>query len=77
MIGNKYIQSLFAYEDEDLALSQLLEMLKFDDKDFINSLNSALDINLCNVEEIEFLTKVAAITDYYLQMKSKEVPSWL
>lgn len=77
MIGNKYIKSLFAYEDEDLALSHLLEMLKFDDKDFISSLYSALDINLCNKEEIEFLTKVAAITDYYLQLKNKEVPRWL
>jgi|SRR6056297_445601 len=77
MIGNKYIKSLFAYEDEDLALSQLLEMLKFDDRDFINSLYSALDLSICNKEEIKFLTKVAAITDYYLQLKNKEVPSWL
>ncbi|MFW5889634.1 MAG: hypothetical protein ACOCUD_04580 [Bacillota bacterium] len=77
MIGNKYLRNLFAYEDEDLALSQLLEMLKFDDEDFVNSLHSFLDIGLCNKEETVFLTKVAAITDYCLQLKSKEVPSWL
>lgn len=35
MIGNKYLQTLFNYPDEDTSLNQLLEMLKYKDMKFI------------------------------------------
>jgi hypothetical protein len=78
MIGNRYLQALFAYSDEDTSLNQLLEFLKYKDLNFINSLSKeALDIDACNNEEIEYLTKASALIDYYLQIHGIEVPVWL
>lgn len=78
MIGNRYLQALFAYSDEDTSLNQLLEFLKYKDLNFINSLSKeALDIDACNNEEIEYLTKASALIDYYLQIHGIGVPVWL
>ena len=52
MIGNKYLQTLFNYPDEDTSLNQLLEMLKYKDMKFIDSLIKPVDIDLCSEEEI-------------------------
>ena len=45
---------------------------------FIDSLeNETVNLELCNSEEIEYLTKISALIDYYLQIHNIEVPSWL
>ncbi|MBU3209669.1 hypothetical protein KPL28_08445 [Clostridium algidicarnis] len=78
MIGNKYLQDLFNYLDEDTSLNQLLELLKYKDMGFINSLNNeTINLELCTTEEIVYLTKVSALIDYYLQIHGLEVPNWL
>jgi hypothetical protein len=77
MIGNKYLQALFNYPDEDTSLNQLLELLKYKDMKFINSLNEPIDIDLCTDEEIKYLTKVSALIDYCLQIHDIEVPDWI
>ena len=78
MIGNKFLQSLFDYPDEDTSLNQLLELLKYKDVKFIDSLsNDLIDIDLCTDEEIRYLTKISAIIDYYLQIHDIGVPNWL
>ncbi|MGI5822457.1 MAG: hypothetical protein ACOX6Z_00725 [Dethiobacteria bacterium] len=77
MIGNKYLQELFECPDEDSALNQLLEILKSKDAKLMDSLDRPVDLNLCNNEEIIFLTKVAALVDYYLQLHGIKVPAWI
>ena len=78
MIGNKYLEGLFNYSDEDTGLNELLDLLKYKDKIFIESLiKEPVDLNLCTVEEIEYLTKTSALIDYYLQMHGLVVPDWL
>lgn len=77
MIGNRYLKGLFDYPDEDTSLNQLLELLKFKDVKFIVSLKEAVDIGLCTDKEIEYLTKVSALIDYYLQNHGIEVPDWI
>ena len=77
MIGNKYLQTLFNYPDEDTSLNQLLEMLKYKDLKFIESLINPVDIDLCSEEEIIYLTKISALIDYYLQMHNIKVPNWI
>jgi len=77
MIGNKYLQELFKCPDEDTALNQLLELLRSKDAKLMDSLARPVDLNLCNNEEIIFLTKVAALVDYYLQLHGIEVPAWI
>ena len=77
MIGNKYSQTLFNYPDEDTSLNQLLEMLKYKDMKFIDSLINPVDIDLCSEEEIIYLTKISALIDYYLQMHNIKVPNWI
>ena len=77
MIGNKYLQTLFNYPDEDTSLNQLLEMLKYKDMKFIESLINPVDIDLCIEEEIIYLTKISALIDYYLQMHNIKVPNWI
>ena len=77
MIGNKYLQTLFNYPDEDTSLNQLLEMLKYKDMKFIDSLINPVDIDLCIEEEIIYLTKISALIDYYLQMHNIKVPNWI
>ena len=77
MIGNKYLQTLFNYPDEDTSLNQLLEMLKYKDMKFIESLINPVDIDLCSEEEIIYLTKISALIDYYLQMHNIKVQNWI
>ncbi|MFW6287178.1 MAG: hypothetical protein ACOC2J_00320, partial [bacterium] len=77
MIGNKYLKGLFEYPDEDTTINQLLELLKFKDIKFIDSLYEPIDIEKCNDEEIKFLTKISALIDYYLQLHKVEIPAWL
>ena len=77
MIGNKYLQTLFNYPDEDTSLNQLLEMLKYKDMKFIDSLINPVEIDLCSEEEIIYLTKISALIDYYLQMHNIKVPNWI
>ena len=77
MIGNKYIKGLFEYQDEDTTINQLLELLKSKDTKFINSLYEPLDIDDCDDEEIEYLIKISALIDYYMQLHKIEVPAWL
>ncbi|MGB4504482.1 MAG: hypothetical protein WBI44_06270 [Syntrophaceticus sp.] len=77
MIGNKYLQDLFNYLDEDTGLNQLLELLKYKDAKFIKSLNEGPNLELCTDEEIRYLTITSALIDYYLQAHGIEVPNWL
>lgn len=78
MIGNKHLQDLFNYSDEDASLNQLLELLKYKDMKFINNLeNEHINLELCTDEEIRYLTKISALIDYYLQIHDIEVPNWL
>lgn len=77
MISNKYLQSLFEYPDEDTSLNQLLEMLKYKDSEFIESLKQPVDLDLCTDEELIYLTKVSSLIDYYLQINDINVPQWL
>lgn len=77
MIGNEYLRALFDYPDEDTSLNQLLELLKCKEIRFIDSLGKAVDIDSCNDEEIEYLTKVSALIDYYLQIQGIDVPEWI
>ena len=77
MIGNKYLQSLFEYQDEDTSLNQLLEMLKYKDVEFIESLNNPVNLELCTDQELIYLTKVSSLIDYYLQSHDIDVPAWL
>jgi len=77
MIGNRYLQALFEYPDEDTSINQLLELLKSKDKKFIDSLCKSIDIEACTSNERIFLTKISALIDYYLQLHEIEVPEWL
>lgn len=77
MIGNKYLQSLFEYKDQDTSLNQLLEMLKYKDAELIESLNNPVNLELCTEQEITYLTKASSLIDYYLQLHNIEVPNWL
>ncbi len=77
MIGNKYLRDFFEYPDEDTSINQLLELLKSKDTSFINSLGKPIDLDNCDEKEIEYLTKVSALIDYYLQLNGLEVPEWL
>lgn len=77
MIGNKYLQALFNYPDEDASLNQLLELLKYKDMKFIDSLKETIDLSSCTDKEIKYLTKVSALIDYYLQVHNIEVPNWI
>ena len=77
MIGNKYLQTLYEYEDEDTSLNQLLEFLKCKDNSFIDSLYKPINLKECNNREIKYLTIIAALIDYFLQIYCIEVPNWL
>lgn len=77
MIGNNYLQALFDYPDEDTSINQLLELLKTKDSEFLISLSEDLKLDLCNEEEIKFLTKVSGLIDYSLQKLNLDVPEWL
>lgn len=77
MIGNSYLQSLCDYPDEDTSINQLLELLNTKEKKFIDSLIEDVDLDLCNEKEVEYLTKVSALIDYYFQLHNIDVPNWL
>ena len=77
MIGNNYLNSLYAYPDLDTSINQLLELLSTKDKRFLESLNVPLDINALEDDERHYLTIVSAIIDYHLQLYKMDVPSWL
>ncbi len=77
MIGNRYLSELYKTVDEDTAFNQVMEMIISNDTDFIKSLNIPVDLSECESEELIFLTKIAAILDYYLQMAGRVVPQWL
>ena len=68
MIGNKYIKNLFDYPDEDTSINELLELLKYKDLNFLDSLNKEdVNLDLCTNEEIIYLTKVSSLIDYYFK----------
>ncbi len=77
MIGNKYLSELYKTVDEDTALNQIMEMLKSNDIEFIESLKKPINIDLCDTNELEHLTKIVAIIDYFLQLNGMEVPNWI
>lgn len=68
MIGNDYLQALFNYPDEDTSLNQLLELLKYKDTEFVNSLKKPVNLELYTQEELIYLTKASSFIDYYLQI---------
>lgn len=77
MIGNDYLNKLFAYPDEDTAINQLLEFLASCDEEFLASLYENVDLNECSPEELTYLTKVSALIDYMLQLNELEIPDWI
>lgn len=77
MIGNDYLQALFNYPDEDTSLNQLLELLKYKDTEFVNSLKKPVNLELCTQEELIYLTKASSLIDYYLQIHGIDIPEWL
>ena len=78
MIGNKYIKNLFDYPDEDTSINELLELLKYKDLNFLDSLNKEdVNLDLCTNEEIIYLIKVSSLIDYYFQIHDLEMPKWI
>lgn len=78
MIGNKYIDELFNYPDEDTGINELLELLKYKDPNFIYSLKMEdINLDLCTGDEIRYLTKVSSLIDYYFQIHELEIPKWI
>lgn len=78
MIGNNYLADLYDYKDRDAGINQLLELLKYKDENFIKSLKeNPVNLEKCTKEEIEYLTIVSAVIDYYLQIHKIEVPDWI
>ena len=75
MIGNKYLEDLFNYEDEDTSINQLLELLKYKDPNFICSLKKEhVNLDLCTFDETRYLTIVSSLIDYYFQIHELEIP---
>lgn len=78
MIGNKYIEGLFNYPDEDTSINELLELLKYKDPNFIDSLKKEdINLDLCTNDEIKYLTKVSSLIDYYFQIHEFKIPKWI
>lgn len=78
MIGNRHLEKLCGYPDEDTSINQLLELLKYKDSNFIESLEKEfVDLDLCNDREIRYLTKVSSLIDYYFQIHELEMPKWI
>ena len=78
MIGNKYLDELFNYPDEDTGINELLELLKYKDPNFIYSLKMEhINLDLCTDDEIRYLTKVSSLIDYYFQIHELEIPKWI
>lgn len=69
MNGNKCLEELFNYSDEDTSINQLLELLKYKDPNFICSLKKEpVNLDLCTHDKIRYLTKISGLMDYYLQI---------
>lgn len=78
MIGNKYIEGLFNYPDEDTSINELLELLKYKDPNLIDSLKKEdINLDLCTNDEIKYLTKVSSLIDYYFQIHEFKIPKWI
>ena len=78
MIGNKCLEGLFNYPDEDTSINQLLELLKYKDPNFICSIKKEyVNLNLCTHNEIRYLTIVSGLIDYYFQIHGLEIPEWI
>ncbi len=78
IIGNKYLKELYDYKNENLALSQLLEYLKFKNEGFMKELyNNPINLDLCNEDELIFLTIASAIIEYKLLLSELDVPLWV
>ena len=77
MIGNEYLQELYKFSDRDTSLNQLLEFFKGNDKEFLESLVTSIDLDHCTKEELEYLTIVTALIDYNLQINNLPIPSWI
>lgn len=78
MIGNKHLEELFNYQDEDASINQLLEFLKYKDPDFIYGLKKEyVDLDLCTYDEIKYLTIISGLIDYYFQIHELEIPKWI
>lgn len=78
MIGNRYLQALYNYNDRDTSINQLLEILKFKDKDFINSLyEEEVNIDLLDEKEKEFLIISVSLIDHFFQIYNLDIPNWL
>lgn len=78
MIGNKYIEDLFNYPDEDTSINELIELLKYKEPDFIDSLKKEdINLDLCTNDEIRYLTKLSSLIDYYFQIHEFKIPKWI
>ena len=78
MIGNKHLEELFNYQDEEASINQLLEFLKYKDPDFIYSLKKEyVNLDLCTYDEIKYLTIISGLIDYYFQIHELEIPKWI
>ena len=78
MIGNKYLEEFYTFYDRDTAISQLLELLHVEDSAFIKSISEQHpNIDDCTQEELEFLTVISALLDYFMQLKNLNIPTWI
>lgn len=77
MIGNSYLRELFQCPDRDASINQLLELIEHQDKDFIESLISPMELDTCSNEELQFMTIISALLDYKLQVHGVPVPAWI
>ena len=78
MIGNNFLEEFFNYQDEDTSINQLLESLKYKDSNFISSIKREyVNLDLCTHDEIEYLTKISALIDYYFQIYELGFPNWI
>ncbi len=77
MIGNEYLQELYKFSDRDTSINQLLEFLRGNDKEFIDSLATSIDLDHCTKEELAYLTIVTALIDYNLQINNLPIPLWI
>ena len=62
MIGNRYLRDLLEYPDEDSSINQLLELLKYKDTKFIDSLE--IFSHLANVADAKSLVIHPATTTH-------------
>lgn len=78
MINNKYLDTLYSYNDRDLSLTELIRYMREDEDNLLASLvNYDLDLDDCTESEIEFLLEVNGIIQYFLKRNNTEKPNWL